>query len=62
MVTSSEYIKNGIYTGAESFYGLSTDTKPSNCGNGSSFIEMNTSKIYFFDATSGDWLEWGAKT
>lgn len=61
MVTTSNYISAGSYMGAEEFRGLSTDTKPSSCGNGSVFIEMDTSTIYFYDATSGDWLEWGAE-
>lgn len=38
--------------------GLSTDTKPTeNITNGSSFIEMDTGKIYFYDAISKQWLE-----
>ncbi len=52
------------------YYGLSTDTKPVNSDgsggtpvnvvqNGSAFIEMDTGKIYFYDASSG-WIEWGA--
>ena len=43
-------------------FGLSTDTKPTGTGvvNGSAFIEMDTGKIYFFDATGNQWLEWGA--
>lgn len=37
-------------------YGLSTDNKPTaNIANGSMFVEMNTGKIYFFDAEGGDW-------
>ena len=61
MVTPSEYYANGKYMGAEKYVGLQTDTKPVSCGNGSIFIEMDTSKLYFFDAVSGDWLEWGAE-
>lgn len=42
------------------YYGLSTDAKPaSGVGNGSCFIEMDTSKIYFYDETGSLWLEWG---
>jgi len=38
--------------------GLSTDTKPiENITNGSSFIEMDTGKIYFYNAESQQWLE-----
>ena len=45
-------------------FGLSTDTKPTGSGvvNGSAFIEMNTGKIYFFDAAGDQWLEWSAGT
>ena len=42
-------------------FGLSTDTKPTTgVVNGSAFIEMDTSTIYFFDAAGNQWLEWGA--
>lgn len=61
MVSTSNYISSGKYMGAEEYRGLSTDTKPTSCGNGSVFIEMDTGKIYFFDASTGDWLEWGAE-
>lgn len=42
------------------YHGLSTDTKPLTCPNGSCFLEMDTSKIYFFDGASETWYEWGA--
>lgn len=43
------------------YYGLSTDTKPTeDVENGTSFIEIDTSKIYFFDAEAQTWNEWGA--
>lgn len=45
----------------QTIYGLSTDTKPTkSVQNGSAFIEMNTGKIYFFDAENKQWREWGA--
>ena len=50
------------YTVSESttMFGLSTDTKPTTgVVNGSAFIEMDTSTIYFFDAAGNQWLEWG---
>ena len=38
--------------------GLSTDTKPTdNISNGSIFIEMDTSKIYFYDLQNKQWRE-----
>ena len=36
---------------------LSTDDKPSEVPNGSSCIEIDTGKIYFFDADSKQWVE-----
>lgn len=40
------------------YYGLSTDTKPTErvC-NASTFYEMDTKKLYMFDAQNGVWLE-----
>lgn len=40
--------------------GLSTDTKPTTIGedkigNGSVFIEIDTQKMYFFDAENQEW-------
>lgn len=35
----------------------STDSKPTGVPNGSSLIEMDTGKVYFFDADSSQWLE-----
>lgn len=44
-------------------FGLSTDAKPTTgVVNGSAFIEMDTSTIYFFDASGNQWLEWGVAT
>ena len=42
------------------FYGLSTDDKPAQCCNGSCFIEMDTAKLYFYDAAGTTWTEWTA--
>lgn len=38
-------------------YGLSTDEKPTNVGNASTFYEMDTKKLWMFDAQNGVWLE-----
>lgn len=39
---------------------LSTDTKPTQkVKNGACLIEMDTGKVYFFDAAGGDWIEFG---
>jgi hypothetical protein len=37
--------------------GLSTDTKPGNAPNGSSFAEIDTGKGYLFDGANGTWVE-----
>ena len=37
--------------------GLSTDTKPMNVANGSSFYEIDTQKYYMFDETNQTWRE-----
>lgn len=60
MVTTPNYISAGQYMGAKEFRGLSTDSKPASCGNGSVFIEMDSGKIYFYDAAGEQWIEWGA--
>ena len=40
------------------YYGLSTDTKPTkNVINGAIFIEINTGKAFFFDRANTTWLE-----
>ena len=43
------------------FYGLSTDSKPVDEGipNGSSFFEMDTFKVYFFNKTTKTWITEG---
>ena len=43
------------------FMGLSTDTKPTieeypNMRNGSSFFEMDSKKLYFYDAENEQWV------
>lgn len=46
-----------------SFKGLSTDTKPSvkyddlKIINGSTFFEMDTQQVFFYDGDTDDWLE-----
>lgn len=55
MITPSEYIQDGKYMGAATLYGLSSESKPTTYGNGSKFIEVDTGKTYYFDATGGEW-------
>lgn len=43
---------------AHEYVGLSTDTKPTEfVPNGSTFVEMDTKKLYAFDAANSEWLE-----
>lgn len=48
------------YDEPKEFYGLSTDTKPTDVPNGSIFVEMDTSKLYVFNEESMVWTEWAA--
>lgn len=59
MITADKTIQtvDGVSTSNLTFYGLSTDTKPTDCGNGSVFIEMDTGKAYFFNAAGLTWIE-----
>ena len=60
MVTHDRQIQNvdSINTTNVTFYGLSTDAKPTEgVGNGSCFIEMDTGKGYFFDVENNEWHE-----
>lgn len=36
---------------------LSTDTKPTDWENGSTLLEMDTKKVYIFDAANSTWRE-----
>ena len=56
MITMTSY---GVY--GNTYAGLSTDSKPTEgVANGDCFLEMNTGKIYFYDAANEQWREWGA--
>lgn len=40
------------------FAGLSTDTKPvGDLMTGSIFVEVDTGKVYFYDADESEWVE-----
>ena len=65
MISISQTVQyiNNVTCVISTYYGLSTDSKPTEgVGNGSALIEMDTSKVYFFDAGNSEWLEWGAET
>lgn len=60
MVTHDRQLQivGSINTINVTFYGLSTDAKPTEgVGNGSCFIEMDTGKGYFFDVENIQWHE-----
>ena len=61
MITADKSLQtvDGVSTSNLTFYGLSTDSKPTDCGNGSAFVEMDTGKVYFFNAAAGTWAEFG---
>ena len=42
------------------YYGLHDDEKPTDALNGAAFIEMDTGKLFFYDAAGERWIEWGA--
>ena len=41
----------------EKLFGLSTDTKPTDVNNASVFYEMDTKKVFMFDAEDKVWFE-----
>lgn len=47
-------------TSISRFFGLSTDTKPTDCPNGSKFYEINTGKQYLFDKENVFWREFSS--
>jgi len=58
---NTQTIDNKEYVSGE-FRGLSTDTKPIKVGekyvdNGSTYIEMDTKKVYFYDLENQQWRE-----
>ena len=44
------------------YAGLSTDSSKPTEGvpNGATFVEMDTGKLYFYDADNETWIEWGS--
>lgn len=62
MVTIGKEVQvaDGSYVTPATYYGLSTDSKPTQLvANGAAFIEMDSGKLYFFDAAGAQWTEWG---
>lgn len=62
MITYQVYTYNQNTDGTPANYVegtcLSSDTKPTNVANGSKMLEMDTSKLYLYDAAGSTWREW----
>ena len=58
MITDSEYLDTSRTNQPHNYFGLSMDEKPVAVNNGSLYIEMDTGKIYLYDAEGAEWLEW----
>lgn len=50
-------ISKNNYRPTIEYRGLSTDPKPTDAINGASYIEIDTGKVYLFDATGAEWYE-----
>ena len=56
LITGENYIKDGVYYGACGLCGNSTDSKPMSYGHGSTYFEVDTGKIYKYDAVNEEWV------
>lgn len=63
MITYTKTVLEPDAGGRDVFYVegqcVSSDQKPTDVANGSTLLEMDTSKVYMFDADSSTWREWG---
>ncbi len=59
MITNlnASYDNGTFYLKADALCGVSADTKPTNVGNGSIFREIDTGKVYMYDAGGQTWYE-----
>lgn len=55
MVTNASDGQTTMHHGFD-LRGLSSDTKPTDVPNGSSFLEMDTGEVYVFDEESATWF------
>lgn len=56
-IVENKFTDNKTYIEA---YGKSTDAKPtSGIATGSTFFEVNTSKVFMFDESTSSWIEQG---
>lgn len=49
--------KKAVGSPSSEWYGLSTDTKPTDAFNADPFLEMDTGKVFLFDAENKVWIE-----
>lgn len=57
VTTGTLYHDDGSVDKKVEYFGLSTDTKPTtNVPNSAPFLEMDTGKVYLFDAANSAWL------
>lgn len=55
MITNISYSTADCFP--REFIGLSTDQKPTDVSNASTFYEMDTKKVFLFDEQNKVWLE-----
>lgn len=53
---------SSAYDAPKAVFCLSTDTKPDTVPNGSSCVEIDTGKVYLFDAENEHWYEQGGSS
>lgn len=57
-VTLAEVTEEGQALYIANLYGTSSDSKPTTgYANGSTFVEVNTGKLYLFNESAGAWVE-----
>lgn len=50
---------DGLLRPVETHYGLSSDTKPTDgVRNAERYLEMDTGKLFLYDADNEEWLPW----
>ena len=51
-------VSKGRDTTVPCFCGLSTDSKPTDAGNGAEFKEINTGDTYYYNEAGATWVKW----
>ncbi len=56
--TVAEVKEDGTVLNIANLFGTSSDSKPTTgYANGSTFVEVNTGKLFLFNETAGTWVE-----